>query len=211
MPDVDLIPAEYARLQRLRRSLRRFLLAGVALMLIIGAAFLALGLASSSERSSIAGLEQQKQAWSRSRAETDGYRQQKLRAAKQLAELDELRSGERIALLLRAIDAAYNDGVWLDELHLVRRDPSAREAPGAPGATPAPVGAPSGPAAEAGQRVELVGHASKHSRLAEFMRTLGSQPGIAEIRLLDSAIGADDNAAVIDLTLTLRVAERQRP
>jgi hypothetical protein len=58
------------------------------------------------------------------------------------------------------------------------------------------------------QRVEIVGHATNHTRLAEFMRSLGSQPGIVEVRLLDTALGSYSGNPVIDLTLMLLVDEK---
>jgi len=215
--DVDLIPAEYVKLQLTRRLTRRLLIASVSVALIVGAMFLTLKLAASFERSNIARLDKEKQVSSRTKAEADGYRQRKLLAEKQLAELDELLGGDRLRLLLQAIDAAHNDSVWLDELRLLRRDPAAAVAIASPTgaaasalivppaqAVPGP-GVAAAPPAGREQRVELIGHATNHTRVAEFMRALSSQPGIAEVRLLDTGLGSYNNTPVIDLTLLLLV------
>jgi Tfp pilus assembly protein PilN len=216
--DVDLIPAEYSNTQFVRRRVWQLLLACVSVVVVVGLARLALNLATSFEKVNIARLEKEGQISSRSKAEADNFRQQKLLAEKQLADLDELRGGDRLRLLLRAIDAAYSDSIWLDELRFFRRDPvpggTTKPLPGgersgiivvprqnvpASGASPPPAGIE--------QRVEIVGHATNHTRLAEFMRSLGSQPGIVEVRLLDTGLGSYSNSPVINLTLMLLVDE----
>ena len=42
------------------------------------------------------------------------------------------------------------------------------------------------------------------------MRSLGSQPGIAEVRLLNTGLGSYRNSPVIDLTLMLLVDDKVR-
>jgi Tfp pilus assembly protein PilN len=219
LPDVDLIPADYLRAQLVRRRVRHLLLACVALALVVGGARLALNLALSVEKENIARLQQEGQVSTRSKAEADNFRQQKLLAEKQLAELDELRGRDRLGLLLHAIDAAYSDSIWLDELRFLRRDP----VPGGntsslPGGERSGIivvprqNVPASAVLPAGieQRVEIVGHATNHTRLADFMRILGSQPGIAEVRLLNTGLGSYRNSPVIDLTLMLLVDDKVR-
>ena len=221
MADVDLIPADYSKARLVRQRVRLFLVACVLVVVAVGVARLALQLAMSFEKLNLARLEKQGQASSRSKAEADGFRQQKLLAEKQLAELDELRGRDRLRLLLRAVDAAYNDSIWLDELRFLRHDHapagSVSSLPGG-GRTGiivvprqnVPVSGAAPPPAETGQRVEITGHATNHTRLAEFMRSLGSQPGIADVRLLDTGLGSFRNHPVIDLKLMLLVDERGR-
>jgi len=211
--DVDLIPADYARDRLLRRRARQFLVACVSVVVVVGAARLALERAISAGKQEIVRLQQQGKASTLSKAEADAFRQQKLRADKQLAELDGLRGGDRLRLLLYAIDSAYSDSIWLDELRLVRRDRPAGGNTGVlqgggvpvivvpkPGAEP-----PADSLAAGAQRVEISGHAANHTRLAEFMRGLGGQPGIAAVRLLDTGLGSHANRPVIDLSLQLVV------
>jgi Tfp pilus assembly protein PilN len=217
--DVDLIPADYSKAQFVRRRVRQLLLACVSVVVVVGVARLALNLVTSFEKANIARLEKEGQLSTRSKAEADNFRQQKLLTEKQLAELDELRGRDRLRLLLQAIDAAYSDSIWLDELRFFRRDPvpdaTTMSLPGAERSgiivvprqnVPASAAAP--PRAGIEQRVEIVGHATDHTRLAEFMRSLGSQPGIAEVRLLNTGLGSYRNSPVIDLTLLLLVDDK---
>lgn len=213
MADVDLIPADFTKAQFVRRRVTQLLIACVSIFVVAGALRLGLSLAMSSEKLSIARLEKELQLLARSKAEADNYRQQKLLAENQLAELEDLRGRDRLRLLLQAIDAAYSDGVWLEELRFFRRDPGPNGSP-LPGGTGAIMAAKQNAPASgatrpsAAQRVEIIGHATNHTRLAEFMRSLGSQPGIAEVRLQDTGLGSYSNNPVIDLTLLLFVDDK---
>jgi len=211
--DVDLIPAEYSRNRLLRRRAKQFMVACASVAVVVVAARLALERAISLDRQEIVLLQQKGKASTLSKAEADAIRQQKLRADRQLSELDELRGGDRLRLLLYAIDAAWSDSIWLDELRLVRRDRPASGNTGVlpggglpiilvqkPGAVPPPDALAPG-----AQRVEISGHAANHSRLADFMRGLGGQPGIAAVHLLDTGLGSHASRPVIDLTLQLVV------
>ena len=220
--DVDLIPAGYAKAHLVRRRVRQLLIACVSVFVVVGVARLALNLAMSSERTAIARLEKEGQISKLSRAEADKFRQQKLLAENQLAELDELRGRDRLRLLLQAIDAAYSDSVWFDELRFSRRDPVPHVPTGSMSSLPGgaqsgiivvprqnvPVSGAAQPSAGIEQRVEIIGHATNHTRLAEFMRRLSSQPGIADVRLLDTGLGSYGNSPVINLTLTLLVDDK---
>ena len=222
MADVDLIPADYSKAQLVRRRVRQLLIACVSVVVVVGVARLALNLVMSSEKLNIARLEKEGQLSARSKAEADNYRQQKLLAENQLAELDELRGRDRLKLLLQAIDAAYNDSVWLDELRFFRRDPVPSVPTGNMSSLPGgarsgiivvprqnvPVSGAAPPSAGIEQRVEIVGHATNHTRLAEFMRSLSNQPGIADVRLLNTGLGSYGNSPVIDLTLMLLVDDK---
>jgi hypothetical protein len=197
MADVDLIPSSYSKAQRVRLRVRQFSLALMSVVAVIGVSFLGLKAAMSLERSSIVRLEMERQVSAQSQAEADNYRQQIRLVERQLTELDELRGRDRLRMLLMAIDAAYNDNVWLDELHFFRREPAPAQA--------APASGEAQQFAAIEQRVKIVGHATTHTRLAAFMHALNSQPGIAEVRLMDTGMGSHSNRPVIDLALMLRV------
>ena len=220
MADVDLIPADYARLARVRSRVKPLLMALIAVALVVGLARLALSLLVSFENANIAQLQKESQIAARTKAEADNFRQQKQRAEKQLAELDELRGRDRLRLVLRAIDAAYSDSIWVEQLRFFRRELSTGDLSSLPGGgrsgvivvprqnIPGPGTAPASPGVE--QRAEIVGHAINHTKLAEFMRGLGSQPGIAEVRLVDTGLGSYAGTPVIDLTLMLLVDDKAR-
>lgn len=216
MADVDLIPADYAKVRRVERRVRQLLIACVVVVAVVGAVRLALSMAISFERLSIVRLEAEGQTITRSKAEADDYRRQKLLAEKQLAELDELRGRDRLRLLLQAIDAAYSDSIWFDELHFFRSDQVAAgrtsSLPGGahsdiivlPATSVVALGVASAPT-RMEQRAQIVGHAMNHTRLAEFMRGMSSQPGIIEVRLLDTGLGSYNSSPVVDVTLLLLV------
>ncbi len=213
MADIDLIPADYRNLARLRRRLPRVVIAVIAVVLIIGVARFALYRLVSFENAHMAQLQTESNVAARSNADADSFRQRKALAEKQLAELDELRGRDRLSLLLRAIDVAYSDSIWVDHVRFFRGDIPAGETSSLPGVgrsgvivvpkanVPVPGTAPASAAGE--QRAEIVGHATSHTKLAEFMRSLASQPGIAEVRLVDTGLGSYANVPVIDLTLVL--------
>jgi len=217
--DVDLIPAGYSRVQLVRRRVKQFLIACISVFVVVGILFSALSVATSLERSNVGHLENEIKTATKSNGEVDGYRQQKLLAEKQLTELDQLRGRNRLSLFLRAVDSAYSDSIWLDELHYFRRDPSSSgtattsPGPARPGivvmpAQNVPVSGEAPNPQSAGQRVEIIGHATSHTRLAEFIRRLTGQPGIAEVRLLDTGLGNYSNSPVIDFILMVQVDER---
>lgn len=218
MADIDLIPADYTKRAVLRRRMGPLLAALIALVLVIGLARLSLYLLVSSEKAKIAQLQKQSEVSARTRAEADRFRQQKLLAEKQLEELDELRGRDRLRVLVRAIDAAYSDSIWFEQLRFFRGaaptgDLSSLPGGGRSGVIVAPKEtAPGSGAAPGGieQRAEIIGHATNHTKLAEFMRALGRQPGIAEVRLVDTGLGTYANTPVIDLTLVLLIDDKAR-
>src|SRR5471032_1394694 len=81
--DVDLIPADYSKAQLVRRRVRQLLIACVSIAAVVGVARLALNQAVSFEKLSIVRLEKEGQISTRSKAEADNFRQQKLLAEKQ--------------------------------------------------------------------------------------------------------------------------------
>jgi Tfp pilus assembly protein PilN len=218
MADVDLIPADYARRVRLRRRMKPLVAALLAIALVIGLARVALYVLMSAESGHIAQLEKDSQIAAQAKAEADSLRQQRALAEKQLAELDELRGRDRLKLLLHAIDGAYSDSVWLDTLRFVPRDIPAADTTPLPGGgrsgiivvpkgnAAVPAGAPSGGA----QRAEITGRATNHTKLAQFMRSLAAQPGVSEVRLVDTGLGSHANTPVIDLTLVLLIDDKAR-
>ncbi len=220
MADINLIPAAYLKRQLVQRHVRRFLIAAIAAAALVGAARAALNHAIASETATVARLAKAVEVYSRTEARADGYRQQREIGEKRLSQLDELRGRDRLRILLEAIDIAYSPSIWLDELRFLRREnlPTGTLNPQAGGAgsivlvipkenVPVPGAAASRPSVE--QRVEIVGHATNHTRLAEYMRNLSAQPGIADVRVLDTGLRTYTNTQVIDLSLTLLIDDKQ--
>jgi hypothetical protein len=203
MAELDLIPADYAQRQSLRRRLKRFSAALVVLACLLGLARSALHFLTSAEKSEVARLQGQEQILAQTKAKVEDYRGRKLATEKQLTALDELRGRDRLRLFLKAVDAAFVENVWFDEMRYHRRDiPAPAKNVRDPAAT--------GKGADIEQRVEIVGHAINHATLAEFMRRLEGQPGIADVSLVDTRPRAYPNTIVIDLTLSLLIDEKVR-
>ncbi len=220
MADIDLIPAAYLKRQLVQKHVRRFLVATVAAAALVGGVRLALNHAIVSETATVARLTKAAEVYSQTEARADGYRQQRELGEKRLSQLDELRGRDRLRILLQAVDSAYSPSIWLDELRFLRREnlPTGTLNPGAASTAstvlvipkenvPVPGAAANRPSVE--QRVEIIGHATDHTRLADFMRSLGAQPGIADVRLLDTGLRTYANTQVIDLSLTLLIDDRQ--
>ena len=217
MADIDLIPAAYLKRQLAQRLVRRFLLAVITAAALVGGARVALNRVIESEKATVASLHRSVKIYEQTEAKADGFREQRKISETRLSQLDELRGRFRLRILLQAIDTAYNRNIWLDELRYVRRENMPAPKPPAGGAVstapvppkgnvPVPGAAASRPSVE--QRVEIVGHATDHTRLAEFMRNLSAQPGIANVLLLDTSLRAYGNTQVIDLSLTMLIDDK---
>jgi hypothetical protein len=216
MAEFDLIPQDYARNQVLRRRVKWFVRAVAAVVLLTALARLGLALGSRHERAEVARLRQQSQIAQQEKARVNALRQQKLVAEEQLRALDKLRGRDRVRLFLDAMDAAYINGIWFDQIRYyrseVRPTGNLNALPGGAHSRIIVVPKENLPASAAGgpieQHVELFGHALNHSLVAEFMRALDRQPGIVDLRLLDTGLRTYVNAVAIDFKLTLRVDEK---
>jgi hypothetical protein len=185
MSELDLIPPDYARKQQLRRRLRlaAALLVSTACLVVLARS--ALGVLVASEKQQVARLEAKKLAWQQSRTKTEQYTSQALAIEKQLRALDELRGRDQLRLFLEALDSAHVDQVWFDEIRYYRREKAPRTE----------------------QHAGVTGHAMNHATLADFMRRLETQPGVAQVTLLDTSARRYPTAVVIDFKLSLLVAQ----
>jgi hypothetical protein len=214
MAELDLIPVDYLQRQVLRHRLRRFVAAIAVIACLTGLVKLVLHVGIAAEKAQVATLQSEARRWAQGKAKVEEYRKSKLAAEKHLAALDELRGRDRLRLLLQALDAAYVENVWLDEIRYYRRDPpstAALDVPGAPRTGIVVVQQNSVPgrnARDIEQWVGITGHAINHAMLAQFMRKLERQPGIADVSLLNTAPRAYPNALIIELKLSLLVDEK---
>src|SRR6266568_2518857 len=122
MAELDLIPADYAQRQILRRRVKRFVAAVVSLACLLTLARGGLHLLASAETGEVARLQGQERLWAQSKAKVEEYTKQKLATQRQLVALDELRGRDRLRLFLKAMDAAHVENVWFDEIRYYRRD-----------------------------------------------------------------------------------------
>ena len=221
MATLDLIPADYAQRQLLRRRVRRFAAAVVSLACLVALARLTLHFLSSIEKGEVARLRIQEQLVTQGKTRMEEYRNRKLATQQQLIALDELRGRDRLRLFLKALDAAHVENVWLEEIKYYRRDNLAAGNPDSPPgiaragilvvpekSAPQPGTAGTGPDVE--QRVGITGQAANHATLAQFMRRLEGQPGIADVSLLDTSRRSYSNALLIEMKLSLLVDEKAR-
>lgn len=209
MSEMDMIPGDYRQGLFGRRLLRRFIVACVVVLCCIGLARMLLGYLIWRENVQVVHLEQQEQVIEQNKARTEEFRQQKQVTEQQLAALNKLRGRDRVALFLRSIDDVYIEGVWLDSLHFMRRNGTGTlQAPGAvnSGIIVVPNGAVQ--SLQINQGAEMIGHAMNHTRLAEFMRNLGKQPTVADLRLIDTGTRNYTNIQVVDFNLSLQLNEK---
>jgi hypothetical protein len=213
MSEFNLIPADYAREQVLRRRVRKASAGVLLLCCLVLLARSALGLLVTGERNYVAQLQTKRQLWQESKAKTEQYTRDALVAEKQLLALNELRRREHLRLFLEALDTAYVDKVWLEEIKYYRRENLPAAAPAAGTRAIAPAVAQKGagaPAARVEQRIAMTGHATNHVMLAEFMRKLENQPAVAELTLLDTSPRAYPQGLIIDFKLALLVERKAK-
>lgn len=214
MGEMNLIPDDYRLNLDLRRVLRNFMIACVVVLGCVGIGKMLLTYLIWRENVQVVRLEQQEQVLQHNKSRTEEYRQQKQVTEQQLAALNELRGRERVTLFLQALDSAYAEGVWFDSLRFMRRS-STGTLDNVPGAANAgiivvPDGAETPQSLEISQGAEIIGHAVSHSLLAEFMRKLGTEPSIADLRLIDTGTRSYTTMQVVDFNLALQVNEKVR-
>jgi len=202
MTEIDLIPADYARLQGLRRRLRQLLFALVALAALTLLASTTLAMLLAAQKGELARLQATKRLWQETKTQTERQRGEALVAEKQLAALGELRGRDHLRLFLHAVDSAYVDKVWFDEIRYYRREIVPAAAAGAPPAR--------GAAERVEQRVGMVGHAVNHAMLAQFMKQLEMQPAVVDLALVDTSPRAYPQGLIIDFKLGLLVDAKRK-
>lgn len=206
MHDIDLIPADYHQL----RQHRRWWLWSLAVM-----ALLLLGTAGA-------------RAWLQRAMALEGPRMATLRAQAseaQVLQTELLALGQREAQLqtqaqalralrrsppwptaLMAVDQAYTPRLWLDQIQVLAPLP-------APVSTPLPSAAAAlvPVLAPAAARLEIKGHAADHATLSQFVQALGTQPGLAEVRLTQSGLHQAAGVDVVDFELRAALAHEGAP
>ncbi len=215
MAEFDLIPADYAHGRLLRQRVRHFLVALAAITCIVALAWLGLRSLIFMERGQLARLQERARSIGEAKGRLEQDRGRILSARRQLEALDELRGRDRVLVFLRAIDAAYVEGMWFDEVRFFRREKVRVPTPGSPAAQAPGAAAGNGDAAakpgaaalpEIEQAAEIAGYAMNHSALAEFVRRLAEQPGISGVRLVDSGMRTTADVPAIEGRIALVVA-----
>lgn len=207
---MDLIPGDFRRLRRTRYYLRAVGAACALLAVFCALGWLGLQALIASEEQKIEQLRRQDGQFQVDQSKVAEMRQKKQLIEDQLGALSRLRAGEQVESLLRAIDAAHTPGIWFESIQLHH---PANETAGAalakvlPGALRAMGGVPSAASAKtgAGGSVNIIGHAIDHTRLAEFMRKLGEQSGMARLYLIDTKPRSYAEVEAIDFALAMQL------
>lgn len=212
MAEMNMIPQDYHQGIRLRRMLRNVMQACIFVLAGIAAAKLLLTYLISHEKMHVVRLEQRQQALVHGQALSDTLRQKTQVTQQQLAALDALRGHADVRRFLRTIDTAFTEGVWLDRVNFLRQGATGTldNLPGAKnsGILVVPNGAVPASPAGINQGVEIVGHAMSHSLLADFMRKLGAQSGMEDLRLVATFTRNYTSVQVVDFTLTLQMKKK---
>jgi Tfp pilus assembly protein PilN len=210
MAEMDMIPLDYRQARVLRRLRQHAQWAGLVVLVCLVAARLVLAALTWQEKVQLGRLEPQQQSATREQARTDTLRQQKQVTEQQLAVLDELRGHDHVTQFLRALDASFVAGIWLDRVHFMRPGVSETLAH-MPGGTHSGIVVVPGTATrtqDIHQGAEVVGYARSHTQLADFMRQLGTQSRVADLRLIATGTRNYTSMQVVDFTLALQVHKR---
>lgn len=220
MAEFDLIPADYALGRMLRRRMKCFLVTLAAIAGMVALMWLGLHSLLVMERSEVARLQERARHMVEAKARLEQDRERTRGAERQLEALDDLRGRDRLLVFIKAIDAAYVDGVWFDEVRFFRREKLVARAPEAATRATQPPRAGGGKE-QAGsnataklpdieQAAEIAGYAVNHSALAEFVRKLGDQPGISGVQLIDSGMRTTADVQAIEARIALLVGDKSR-
>jgi hypothetical protein len=218
MAGIDLIPRQYALERRAWRRCKRFAAAMLALVCFVAAARAALWFGNEREHRQLSDLRRNEQLSAAGLTKVRELEQRKMAAQKELKALDDLRGRDRVRILVEALDQAYVEGIWFDEIRSFRPDvpPAPNALAGSPVAG-APVAHRQTAAVQASvpvrgrQRVELSGHAVEHSRIADFMTRLSSQTAVFDVRLLDTSSSSEAGERLIEFRMSLAIAGGRQP
>ena len=198
---MDLIPEEFRQARKAKLMLRAFGLAVSVVVLACFAAWFLLTHLISSKEKEILKLREQDGTSQRQQGVIGEMRQRKAKLEEQLATLGRLRGSEKATILLRSMDASRMEGVWLETMHL--QNPGRFEEALTLKAVVAVVTKEPIKDRPASFDVELTGQALDHTRLAAFMRSLGGQPGIQRVDLVETKEQKRGESSSVGFTLML--------
>ncbi len=195
MSNMDLIPDDYRKERRLQKALFYFCVANVIIVLLIVLGEALFSYLTWRENTDIARLEQQEQVLQNKKVKAAEYQQKRQVVEQKIATLNTLRGNDHVPVFLSAIDRAYTDGVWFDQLRFAR----------------APIANTAGAAKMESQHVaEIVGHALNHSLLATFMRHLGGEASTADLHLINTGTSHFAAVQIVDFKLHVNVSEQSK-
>ena len=185
MTDVNLIPGDYTRQQKIRRVVRRFLYCFAALLLLGVAAGIALGTVYNHEKSRSEKLKSGELLLEEQKKQLDQFAAKKEDLQIRLNMLEHLRGGPPAKQMFIAIDKAINESVWITKLNFSRaadERESDQEGRSTGYFIVVPQEGQEKPWSISGD-INITGMALTHSALAEFVNLLVAQPQIKSVQV----------------------------
>jgi Tfp pilus assembly protein PilN len=193
MAEIDLIPQAYRDSQRLQRTLKKYLLVCVLLLAIVAALRGTLFYWDNALQPEIARLKTKEALSVQQLAQLDQLRAAKQKAEKQWLILQGLRGKPIIDQLFGAVDKALPGSLWFDGVKYMREGQFVDVKPETKNVgyfIVVPKDEKNPAAGEQAWRVarhvEIHGQAADHRTLTGFIGNLGAQPGISNVKLMNT-------------------------
>jgi hypothetical protein len=210
--DIDMIPRSYREGLRVRRTLTIYG-AALAVLLVAGAgasALLRWRLAVETPR-----LESGRSASTQAgamRVQLTAALARKELLAENVAALATLRGAGEVAALASVLDGALNEQVWFGELRFARTRELLQAAP----PSPLPAGVVQARAAQSGavqawrlgSQVQIAGQARDNAAMTAFLAKLAADPGLANVRFLNSSTAAADEGGAVNFSVAAALVKR---
>lgn len=215
MRDIDLIPRAYHELVQIRRLAGIAGLALAALVTVTAVTFTGLHWQLRKEQQITARLRVDADRVSALRKHTEGTGARKEKLEHMYLAMAALRGSGEVLQAAYAIDRALNADVWLTSIRFTRNVQSLDKAKPDDAATPGEVLLQKSPIEKQPgwrilKKIEIGGAALDHSSLSEFMRSFQTQPGIADVRFLNSHVGAGTSKEVVEFNAAATVRLKDR-
>lgn len=211
MAEIDLIPEDYRQALQIRRWLKTFAAAyGLGVLCIVLAKTL-LSFSIGAEASEIERLKANKTAVLNQRAQLDALQAEESVLEKRLAVLNKLRGGPPVRQVFLDIDRAVDGKVWFLDWEFMRAGEFVQVKPrtvqrGYFIVVPAEEqGATQDRAWQMQTHMRIKAQATDHSSLADFVRRLGQQSIIEDIKVLNTRLRSYASTQVVDFELAVIV------
>lgn len=217
MNEIDLIPANYRPLLRLKRVSRRFVVGLLVLLLSLAVGKGWMAQALQTERMEIERLRKGEVLLLDRKNRYEESQRLHADLSRRLQALDALRNGPAAEKLFEAVDRSLNSGVWLTEWTFLRDGdvsppPPATSQVGYLLVVTEPEEAQKEESWLVRSRMEIHGQALSHSDLADFMRTLEQQSVVRDVQLLNTKTRRYTSTQVIEYQLIAEIdAGRKSP
>ncbi len=217
MNDFDLVPASYRQRLARKRLARIGIAATAALVVVAGAASLAVGYWIDSLRNEIAELERQQAISTQQRNTIASLNKEKAALEQQWRLLEGLRSGMPAKAMMESVQSALTEEgeVWFDDWRLRRAGiVTEREtAPNQPGYFIIIKRQGNAEDWRSQTHMTIKGKAWDHSKLSEFAQRLLQQPNVRDVHVqrTQQGYGRGRQPTAVDFDLAIVFGEREEP